>query len=262
MKKKLANNLPFLAAMAILALTALSYAALKKAGLLLVTGLAALAVVAIHRLFKVTRKAALEYLNGPARFCKGKGIEIGSGGAPMVKGSMLVDIIDTFSHDLPYKVDYFADAHDLREIESSSLDYVCASHVLEHMTNPIKAVREWVRILKPGGIMWLRIPDKRKTFDRERERTRLGHLIEDFERNVPVDDPTHIEDFKKNALPPRDQGHPYVHNHVWVPEDIVELFGYLRGTRVPLKLLRCKENTRDNAEDFWLVAVKEAAKEA
>jgi len=257
-KKKLANNLPFLAVMAAMALAALSYAALKKAGLLILAGLGLFTAIAVHRICKVTRKAILEYLNGPERFCKGKGIEIGSGGAPMVKGSMLVDIIDNFSRELPYKVDYFADAHDLAAIKSSSLDYVCASHVLEHMTNPIRAIREWVRVLRPGGIMWLRIPDKRKTFDRRRERTPLGHLIEDFERNVPVDDPTHIEDFKKKTDPPRDQGHPYVHNHVWVKEDIIELFGYLRETGVPLKLMRCEENTRDRAEDFWLVAMKEA----
>lgn len=258
MKKKLANNLPFLTLMAIAALGVLVYLLYRNASLIYPAIFAAILILLLLRLIKVSRKGILEYLNGPSRFCKGRGIEIGSGGRHFVKGSLLVDIVDNFSTPGGYKVDYFADAHSLPKIEDSSLDYVCASHVLEHLTNPIKAIREWSRILKPGGVLWLKIPDKRKTFDISRERTKLEHLIEDFRRDVPVDDPTHVEDYNKNTTPPRNQNHPYVHNHVWVPEDIVEFFEYLKKEGVPLSIILCRENSSKNTQDFW-IELKKAA---
>lgn len=256
MKRKPGNNLVFLAVAAMLALGALVFVSLKSScGIYSALAAAALIIILI-RLIKVSRKRLLEYLNGPARFCKGRGIEIGSGGAHHVKGSLLVDIVDNFSSAKAYKVDYISDAHSLPKIEDASLDYVCASHVLEHLTNPIKAIREWSRILKPGGVLWLKVPDKRKTFDVSRERTKLSHLIEDFERDVPIDDPTHIEDNNKNTTPPRSQNHPYIHNHVWMLEDIVEVFEYLKNINVPLILVHCKENSSKNTQDFWMVARK------
>lgn len=254
MKRKLGNNLPLLSAATIAAFGATIYFTLAKVSTVILIGSVIVLVIAISRIVKVVRKNILEYLNGPSRFCKGKGIEIGSGGVHLVKGSMLVDMVDDFSSVKPYKVDYIADAHSLPEIKGASLDYVCASHVLEHLTNPIKAITEWVRILKPGGILWLRIPDKRKTFDRARERTKLAHLIEDFVRNVPVNDPTHIEDNNKFTLPPRQQDHPYIHNHVWIPEDIVELFEYLKKSSGSITMICCKENSVKNTQDFWIAA--------
>lgn len=256
MKRKLINNLPLLTGAAVSALLILLYSILNRAGLLILAIDIGIFVITALRIAKVARKKILEYLNGPSRFCKGKGIEIGSCGTHLVKGSLLVDIVDDFSSEKVYKVDYIADAHALPEINDASFDYVCASHVLEHLTNPIKAIIEWSRILKPGGVLWLKVPDKRKTFDRMRKRTPLEHLIEDFARNVPADDPTHIEDNNKNTLPPRRQNHPYIHNHVWAPEDIVELFEYLKKTKIPLAMICCKENSSKNTQDFWVAAKK------
>ena len=54
-------------------------------------------------------------MNGPRRFCKGTGIEIGSGGRHEVPGSLLVDIVDNFAHATPYHVDYVRAALDRPE---------------------------------------------------------------------------------------------------------------------------------------------------
>ncbi len=256
MKRKLSNNIPLLAVLVsvtiastlyLLAVSASKYIWMLSA--LVATGLSI-------RLIKVVRKAILEFLNGPARFCRGKGIEIGSCGRHLVKGSMLVDCITDYSHTIPYHVDYIADAHSLPQIPSGSMDYVCASHVLEHLTNPIRAILEWLRILKPGGILWLKIPDKEKTFDRPRKRTTLAHLIEDFKNNPKADDPAHIDDHNMNTDPPRDQRHPYVHNHVWIPDDILELFGYINEKLSALKIVKWEKNSCKNTQDFWIVIEK------
>jgi SAM-dependent methyltransferase len=256
MAVKAKDNIYLISAALVLSASAVAALIAGKAPTPLIITAAAIATLIILRIARISVKERLRYINGPAMFCKGRGIEIGSGKNRMLKGSMLVDIVDDFSSDGPYRVDYVSDAHDLSKIESSSLDYVCASHVLEHLANPIKAILEWLRVLKKDGVIWLRIPDKRKTFDAPRRRTKLGHLIEDFEKDVPVDDPTHIDDNNRNTDPPRQQSHPYVHNHVWIPDDIIELFGYIRDKHASLSILDCKDNSCFAAQDFWIVIKK------
>jgi ubiquinone/menaquinone biosynthesis C-methylase UbiE len=42
--------------------------------------------------------------------------------------------------------------------ENESFDRVIATHVLEHMPNPHIVLREWFRVLKPGGVLSLVLP--------------------------------------------------------------------------------------------------------
>ncbi len=253
---KLKDNLYFLLPVLILACALLIYVLYVKTGIIYAVSLSVFLAIIFLRILKTLKKQWLEYSNGPAPYCRGKGIEIGSGGRHTVKGSLLVDIVDDFSSHNRYKVDYSQDDHSLPDIKASELDYVCSSNVLEHLTNPIKALLEWLRILKPGAILWLKVPDKRKTFDRTRERTKLEHLILDFENGVAVDDPTHVEDHNKNSNPPRNETHPYVHNHVWISDDIVELFEYINKRHASVKILKCSPSTCRNAQDFWIAVKK------
>ncbi|MFA6079439.1 MAG: methyltransferase domain-containing protein [Candidatus Omnitrophota bacterium] len=253
---KLKDSPFFLLLILILVCAILIFALSKKTQPIYTAPLFIIAAVISLRVIKALKKRWLEYMNGPARYCRGKGIEIGSGGRHTVKGSLLVDIVDDFSSPKSYKVDYSHDAHSLPDIKESSLDYVCSSNVLEHMTDPIKAVIEWLRVLKPGGILWMKIPDMRKTFDRTRQRTKLRHLIEDFKIMVPVDDPTHIEDHNRNSSPPRSEKHPYIHNHVWISDDIIELLEYINRSHARVKVIKHSPNTRRNAQDFWVAAEK------
>ncbi len=59
-------------------------------------------------------------------------------------------------------------------------DYVIASHVVEHVPDPIGWLREIAAVLSPGGMLSLAIPDKRWTFDCRREVTSVSEMIESY----------------------------------------------------------------------------------
>jgi SAM-dependent methyltransferase len=134
---------------------------------------------------------------------------------------------------------------------SGSLDYVASSHLIEHIANPIRALLEWHRVLKPGGFIWMVVPDRRETFDRKRERTPLSHLIADYEKGTTQSDAQHIDDFIDNVdwaeLHPDDPygarkeyfrklysdtvaagGEINIHFHVFELGDILALIAYMR----------------------------------
>ncbi len=59
-------------------------------------------------------------------------------------------------------VDHQGNAIDLSQFADGSFDEVYASHVLEHFDYKealIKALREWHRVLAPGGVLRLSVPD-------------------------------------------------------------------------------------------------------
>lgn len=57
-------------------------------------------------------------------------------------------------------------------------DAIMSSHVIEHFFNPIKALREWYRVIKPGGYIYIICPHKDRTFDKGREVTTISEIIE------------------------------------------------------------------------------------
>ncbi|MBD1937497.1 methyltransferase domain-containing protein [Microcoleus sp. FACHB-68] len=62
------------------------------------------------------------------------------------------------------EVDYIADAADLSQFASNSVDVIYASHVLEHFYYGINnelgnTLGEWHRVLKPGGRLLVSVPD-------------------------------------------------------------------------------------------------------
>jgi SAM-dependent methyltransferase len=75
---------------------------------------------------------------------------------------------------------------------SGTYDFVLASHVLEHIANPIRALSEWKRLLRDQGVLVLLLPHKDKTFDHRRAVTSLAHLIADLQADIREDDLTHL----------------------------------------------------------------------
>lgn len=87
---------------------------------------------------------------------------------------------------------YIADATDLLLIEDNKYDFVLSSNNLEHIANPLKALEEFCRITKNGGIITIAVPIKEKTFDHNRKDTLFEHLLEDYKRDTKEDDLTHL----------------------------------------------------------------------
>ena len=61
--------------------------------------------------------------------------------------------------DIKRVTDIRASIDCLPMIESGTVDVVISRHSLEHLIDPVKALKEWNRILKPFGRMILVIPD-------------------------------------------------------------------------------------------------------
>ena len=86
------------------------------------------------------------------------------------------------------------EASDLSNVEAHSYDFVLSCHSLEHVANPLKALREWKRILKPEGFLILAVPNKESIFDHNRPITTFSHLIADEQSNVDERDLTHLQE--------------------------------------------------------------------
>jgi SAM-dependent methyltransferase len=89
---------------------------------------------------------------------------------------------------------FIADATDLREITAARYDFLLSSNCLEHVANPIKALNEWKRVIKPGAVMILVLPKKESNFDHRRPVTKFEHLLGDFDRDTGEDDLTHLDE--------------------------------------------------------------------
>jgi len=72
-----------------------------------------------------------------------------------IPGYIHIDVAD-YSH-----IDYKRSIHDLPMFADDSVDYIYCCHALEYFdrTMGCLALKEWYRILKPGGILRLAVPD-------------------------------------------------------------------------------------------------------
>lgn len=123
---------------------------------------------------------------------RGAGAEIGALAWPVVKrhqGNIrYVDFAPTAelkrlyadTPDLVAKlveVDLVWGERPLADMTRERFDYIVASHVIEHVPDPIAWLAELAAVLKPGGILTLAVPDKRFTYDRLRAPSTLADLV-------------------------------------------------------------------------------------
>ncbi len=89
-------------------------------------------------------------------------------------------------------VQYICDATKLDPIADISYECILSSHCLEHLANPLKALAEIRRVLKPGGFFLAILPHKDNTFDWRRPLTPLSHIQEDYARDTRENDMSHL----------------------------------------------------------------------
>lgn len=77
-------------------------------------------------------------------------------------------------------VDYVLTGPRLTDSIDAQFDWIVGSHVLEHTVCLITFLRDAEALLRPGGVVSLAVPDRRFCFDRFRERTGLGRVIDVF----------------------------------------------------------------------------------
>ena len=83
------------------------------------------------------------------KYLNGKGIDIGSGPDPLV-------VLDGTVKSYDFKQ---GDANFMEDQKDNIYDFVYSSHCLEHMKSVRTSLFNWCRILKPGGYLYITIPD-------------------------------------------------------------------------------------------------------
>ena len=185
-----------------------------------------------------------------AKDLTGNGLEIGALGNPMplpyANSVVYSDVLLPEQVEAMYPgsrhPDIISDSERFDGVADGAFDFVVANHVLEHVTDPIGALAEWHRILKPGGLLMISLPDKRYTFDRRRPRTTLAHLEADHQSSADpqIRNECHLlewaelvegltpgsREFDAWVVEQKQRGFA-VHNHVWVLQDIVEMLEHL-----------------------------------
>jgi len=195
----------------------------------------------VRNLVKVTRKAdcqrqalAEKYLRGATR-----GVELGGFHAPNhLPDGCQADYVDQASIDelktrFPEINDLncvFASILDngerLSTISSEHYDFLIANHMIEHTEDFIKTIQNHLRVIKPNGYILYAIPDKRFTFDVDRELTPYEHLEDEYINGSEKNRKSHYADFLENvshlsgdelALQTEAllQAHRDTHFHVW-----------------------------------------------
>lgn len=94
---------------------------------------------------------------------------------------------------------YNADVTNLSIFKNESYDFVFASHILEHLVNPLQALKEITRILKPNGNCILVLPWKNNTADHKRNVTPFSELLDHYNNNRDETDVRdHLDDIIRN----------------------------------------------------------------
>lgn len=133
------------------------------------------------------RWLALRYL--PAGSC---GLEIGALHCPLPlpRGTraLYIDInmpetlnkLRADAGDMIVTPDILADGFSLSCIAPESQDFVIANHVLEHTTDALGTLNNWLIALRPGGIIFIAVPRAQRCFDCGRAITSIAHFLEDY----------------------------------------------------------------------------------
>jgi SAM-dependent methyltransferase len=186
------------------------------------------------------------------RYLSGDGIEIGALHNPLpVPRSARIRYVDRLpvselrahypelEQEPLVHVDILDDGERLATIGDSTLDFVIGNHFLEHTQDPVGTLVNAFRVLRPKGVIYLAVPDKRHTFDSDRPVTEFEHVLRDFDEGPEVSRRDHFEEWARlvdrvpeDEVPRRaeqlmEQEYS-IHFHVWTQREALELLTALR----------------------------------
>jgi len=90
------------------------------------------------------------------------------------------------------------DAVDISYVKDNTYDFCFASHCLEHIANPLRAVKEWLRIIKKDGNIIFILPQKLACFDHKRNFSTFSTLLSQYQKNVGEHDLTTLPEILIN----------------------------------------------------------------
>lgn len=220
-------------------------------------------------------KAVYQFMNRPLRRSysrklintfspEGTGLEIGVGARTIAPTNRTI-LSDAFSeHGVDETIAKVFFEGEKIPYENESFDFVLSEHVLEHIANPIKTLKEWIRVLKTDGVIYLFLPHHDRTNDSLRNITTLDHMLEDYKDNIDYNDESHFEDWWNNVvlkgLMPAHYTHlskkelldtASIHHHTWTENEIASLLEHL-GLEVLVK----NNQVHDRRDSFVVVAKK------
>lgn len=159
---------------------------------------------------------------------------------PELAGERLVD------------VDVIDDGETLASQRDSSADFIIANHFIEHTEDPLGTLESHLRVVRHGGIVYLAVPDRHRTFDAERQPTPFEHLLHDHAQGPAWSRPQHFAEWARfvEKVPAAQvqsragvllQQNYSIHFHVWSPEEFGD---FLRqaSERLPFAIEQLKRN--------------------
>jgi SAM-dependent methyltransferase len=90
------------------------------------------------------------------RYFVGDGIDIGGKPDPL---ALYAELFTRIASLRTWDLDD-GDAQFLAGVHDDSLDFVHSSHCLEHLRDPYEGLRNWFRVVRPGGHLVLTVPDE------------------------------------------------------------------------------------------------------
>jgi len=144
-----------------------------------------------------------------------KGLELGGPSDIGIGIYMFADIIDNvifrkntiWSNNESDEYKYYdnkvgkviiSDAVDISIINNETYDFAVSIHLLEHIANPLKAIKEWLRITKNDGYIIIVVPEKSCCFDYRRNYSKFETLLSQYEKNVGEDDLSTLPEILRN----------------------------------------------------------------
>jgi predicted SAM-dependent methyltransferase len=229
-----------------------------------------------------------------ASLLTGQGIEIGALHRPLeLPAQAVVTYVDKVPMEVlreHYKtleaselapVQILGSAEDLSAFADASLDFVIANHLIEHLEDPIQALKEFSRVLRRGGLVYMCVPDSRVTFDRTRPLTPFEHVLAEHRGGREVlaaNRREHFVDWVSNVsdvgqmeevarpVPLKQQEAQLrqlmemeysIHFHCWTSATFLDFMKAVRQQEgVPIEVLAAIDTTRLGQIELILVAAK------